>query len=129
MKLSNVSFFCGWANSIKEKALPAKTAFRLAKLVSQYEKDYEMYNNLVANYLNAAARHDENGRIVQSENGGIVIDEGKFEELQKQIHELEEQEVDEPNKLFKFDSEDLKQFGNFTTAEMIGLLPFISENG
>lgn len=129
MKLSNVSFFCGWANSIKEKALPAKTAFRLAKLLSQYEKDYEAYNKVVADCLNEAAKHDESGRIVQSDNGGIVIDDGKFDELQKQIQELEGQEVDEPNALFKFDNDDLKQFGNFTASDMLGLLPFIREDG
>lgn len=128
MKLSNVSFFCGWANSIKEKALPAKTAFRLAKLLSQYEKDYETYNKIVAEHLNNAAKHDENGRIVQSENGGIVIDDDKFKEFRVQIQGLEGQEVEEPNKIFKFDSDDLKQLGDFTASDMLGLLPFIRED-
>lgn len=78
---------------IHSKPMPARAAFKVARLIRELDKENEMFDKQRIEIVNKYAKHDENGQIIE-ENNQILIDEDKFAEFQEEINSLLSTEVE-----------------------------------
>ena len=79
---------------IKDLSFPIKTSYSLAKLGQALEKEIPFYDSEISKIINTYGERDENGNLVQIENGNIKIQSEKIDECAKKINELGELQVE-----------------------------------
>lgn len=85
---NNVDYF-------SNTTLPLKTAYKLNKIKKAVEKETEFYGEKFQEILDTYAQKEENGNYVMSEDGTqILIVEGKVDECNKALDELQSMEVE-----------------------------------
>ena len=105
--------------------LPLKVAYKLNKLKKAVEAEGEFYTNKFHEIVDTYAKKDENGEVVFSEDGNqIMIQDGKVEECNNALSDLQELTVEVDNCNLTIDD-----FGDnieCTPEELETLMPFLS---
>lgn len=125
MKIQELQAFSNVYKKIKTCTFPIKTTYQLVKLGKKIEEDLNFYQETYTNIIKDYGQVDENGEYIFSEDGSsIIIIEGKQEECQEKVRELENFEIDLSEFTFSIDD-----FSNveLTPEELNALLPIISE--
>lgn len=78
---------------IKDLSFPIKTSYSLAKLGQALEKEIPFYDSEISKIINTYGERDENGNLVQIENGNIKIQSEKIDECAQKMNELGELQV------------------------------------
>ena len=105
--------------------LPLKVAYKLNKLKKAIEVEGEFYANKFQEIVDTYAKKDENGQVVFSDDGNqIIIQDGKVEECNKALNDLQELTVEIDNCNLTIDD-----FGDdiqCTPEELEALMPFLN---
>lgn len=114
-------------SKINKEKFSLKTSYRLARLFESLQKEADRYEELTKNAILNYAKKDDEGEpiITKSEQGeSVEIDPVDQIKLVKEIHELNNNEIEIEDCYFTFDD-----FGNLSISieEIKGLLPFIKE--
>lgn len=105
--------------------LPLKGAYKINKIRKAIEKEGEFYSSKFQEIVNTYAKKDDNGDIVFSEDGEqIIIQDGKIEECNQALSELQKLEVEIDN--YNLTIEDLGENLECTPDELDALMPFLS---
>ena len=105
--------------------LPVFIAYKLMKLLKGLEEDVNFYRTKMSEIIDEYAENDPNGQALQSQNGGVIIQNGKVDECNAKIKELEEMPV-EDNGDIKFALDELAPI-NFSINEMLSLECYIEQ--
>ena len=105
--------------------LPVFIAYKLMKLLKGLEEDVNFYRTKMSEIIDEYAEKDQNGQALQSQNGGVIIQNGKVDECNAKIKELEEMPV-EDNGDIKFALDELAPI-NFSINEMLSLECYIEQ--
>ena len=105
--------------------LPVFIAYKLMKLLNGLEEDVNFYRTKMSEIIDEYAEKDPNGQALQSQNGGVIIQNGKVDECNAKIKELEEMPV-EDNGDIKFALDELAPI-NFSINEMLSLECYIEQ--
>ena len=105
--------------------LPVFIAYKLMKLLKGLEEDVNFYRTKMSEIIDEYAEKDPNGQALQSQNGGVIIQNGKVDECNAKIKELEEMPV-EDNGVIKFALDELAPI-NFSINEMLSLECYIEQ--
>ena len=104
--------------------LPLKVAYKLNKLKKAIEVEGEFYANKFQEIVDTYAKKNENGQVVFSDDGNqIIIQDGKVEECNKALNDLQELTVEIDNCNLTIDD-----FGDdiqCTPEELEALMPFL----
>ena len=104
---------------------PVFIAYKLMKLLKGLEEDVNFYRTKMSEIIDEYAEKDPNGQALQSQNGGVIIQNGKVDECNAKIKELEEMPV-EDNGDIKFALDELAPI-NFSINEMLSLECYIEQ--
>lgn len=105
--------------------LPLKVAYKLNKLKKAIETEGEFYTNKFQEIVNTYAKKDENGELVFSEDGNqIMIQDGKVEECNQALMDLQELTVEIDNCNLTID--DFGDNVECTPDELEALMPFLN---
>ena len=114
---NNGEFFAG-------ASLPLKGAYKLNKIKKAVEKEGEFYTEKFQEIVDTYAKKDDNGELVFSEDGNqIMIQEGKIEECNQALADLQELEVEVEN--YGLTLDDLGDNLECTPEELEALMPFM----
>ena len=114
---NNGNFFSG-AN------LPLKGAYKINKIRKAVEKESEFYTEKFQEIVNEYAQKDEQGEVKFSDDGTqILIQDGKIEECNKALEDLQGLEVEIDN--YGLTLEDLGDNVECTPEELEALMPFM----
>lgn len=105
--------------------LPVFIVYKLMKLLKGLEEDVNFYRTKMSEIIDEYAEKDPNGQALQSQNGGVIIQNGKVDECNAKIKELEEMPV-EDNGDIKFALDELAPI-NFSINEMLSLECYIEQ--
>ncbi len=105
--------------------LPLKVAYKLNKLKKAIETEGEFYRTKFQEIVDTYAKKDENGEVVFSEDGNqIMIQDGKIEECNQALVDLQELTVEIDNCNLTID--DFGDDVECTPDELDALMPFLS---
>lgn len=90
-------------DKIKDKKFNLQTQYKILKLIKAIEEEDEIMNQSVLKIANEYAEKDEIGQIIQSEDGGIKIDQNKKNELTLALNELNTAELQLPDIYFNLE--------------------------
>ena len=111
-------------NFFGDTNLPLKGAYKINKIRKAVEKESEFYSEEFQKIINKYAKKDDDGNIIFSENGEqIMIQDGKAEECNQAVMELQKLEAEIDNCNLKI--EDLGEELECTPYELEALMPFI----
>ena len=82
--LNNAEIF----RELSAKALPVKTAFKIARLIRELDKENTTFDESRRQIIEKYAERDENGRIKQTPEGNIQLQQDKIEECNNELVEL-----------------------------------------
>lgn len=104
--------------------LPFSLGYKIMKVLKATEDDLNFYQGEVNRIIEACAERTPEGGIVRTPDGHARIQNGKADECNKMIRELESTEVAEPN--IKFTTEELSTI-QFTVDELFALDHYIQQ--
>lgn len=108
--------------------LPILLSYKLSKILKETEKDYEFYDKNLSDIIRAHGELDENGNLIWVNDNSIKIKEGKEEDCQKALNELDNIQVDFPQIYFTLeDLTTLNSHIELNSEEVKRILPFIQE--
>lgn len=105
--------------------LPVFIAYKLMKLLKGLKEDVDFYRTKMSEIIDEYAEKDPNGQALQSQNGSVIIQNGKVDECNAKIKELEEMPVGD-NGDIKFALDELAPI-NFSINEMLSLECYIEQ--
>jgi len=88
--LNNVQIF----REISMKALPIKTAFRVARLIRELDKESATFDESRRIIIEKYAERDENGEMKQTEEGNIILQQDKITECNNELNDLLNTEIE-----------------------------------
>lgn len=100
-------------------------AYKLMKLLKSLEEDVTFYRTKMSEIIDEYSEKDPNGQALQSQNGGVIIQNGKVDECNAKIKELEEMPVEDKGDI-KFTLEELAPI-NFSINELLSLECYIQQ--
>ena len=109
---------------IGQTKISSKLAYKIMRFCKSVAADEEFYNNKRNEIINEYAVRDENGAIVQSDDGVVNIMQDKIPEANAALMELNGVEVEAPN--IKFALSELEEL-KLSVADMFALDAFIEE--
>ena len=105
--------------------LPLKVAYKLNKIKKAVEENGEFYVTKFQEIIDTYAKKDENGQPVFNDEGDqIMIQEGKIDECNKALEELQELTVEIDN--FNLSIDDFGDDVECTPKDLETLMPFLS---
>ena len=105
--------------------LPLKVAYKLNKLKTSITNESEFYSNKFQEIVDKFAKKDDNGNIVFSDDGEqIMIAEGKIDECNKELEDLQKLTVEIDNQNLTID--DFGDGVECTPEELEVLMPFLN---
>lgn len=110
--------------SRSEEAIPAVTAYKFMKILSDTFFASEQYATEVNKILDEYAEKTSDGNFITGDGGGVKIKEGMSEECKNKITELNDREIFF-NTIY-LTLQDLAPL-KFTVKEMAAIIPFIKE--
>ena len=109
----------------EDTVIPLKGAYKINKIKKNVEKEAEFYSEKFQGIVDTYAKKDENGNPEFSEDGNqILIQEGKIEECNNALEELQNLEVDVEN--YDLTIDDLGEGVEITPDRLEALMPFFS---
>ena len=109
----------------EDTVIPLKGAYKINKIKKNVEKEAEFYSEKFQGIVDTYAKKDENGNPEFSEDGNqILIQEGKIEECNNALEELQNLEVDVEN--YDLTIDDLGEGVEITPDKLEALMPFFS---
>lgn len=118
----------GFENSddfFEDTVIPLKGAYKINKIKKNVEKEADFYREKFQGIVDAYAKKDENGNPEFSEDGNqILIQEGKIEECNNALEELQNLEVEIEN--YDLTIDDLGEGVKITPDRLEALMPFFS---
>lgn len=108
---------------IHSKPMPARTAFKVARLIRELDKENEMFDKQRIDIVTRYAKRDENGDMVE-ENNQVLIDDDKMQQFQDEFNALLDTEVEVNAE--KLDIEDLGDI-ELAPKQIMNLEKFINE--
>jgi len=105
--------------------LPVFIAYKLMKLLKRLEDDVNFYRTKMSEIIDEYSEKDPNGQALQSQNGGVIIQNGKADECNNKIKELEEMQVEDVSDI-KFTLDELAPI-NFSVNELLSLEYYIEQ--
>ncbi len=105
--------------------LPVFIAYKLMKLLKGFGRRREFYRKKMSEIIDEYAEKDPNGQALQSQNGSVIIQNGKVDECNSKIKELEDIQVENSGEI-KFTLEELAPI-NFSINEMLFLECYIEQ--
>lgn len=108
---------------IHSKPMPARTAFKVARLIRELDKENEMFDKQRIDIVTRYAKRDENGDMIE-ENNQVLIDDDKMQQFQDEFNALLDTEVEVNAE--KLDIEDLGDI-ELTPKQIMNLEKFINE--
>lgn len=124
MKITNVLEFKTLYETIKDKKLPIKVSYKMAKLLQQLEMEINFYQEKIAAIVQEYGKKDERGNLVTVESGVFEIQEGKLSECNAKIEELAALEIQPIDIKFSFDELETLEL---SIQEINCLMPFLEE--
>ena len=104
--------------------LKGRTAFQVSKILKKLEEELNLFNSTRVELIKKYSKVDENGEIIQDENGNVKLQEDKLNDFNNEIAELLNTPIEiNSGKIKLVDIEDI----NFTPAEMMALEELIEE--
>jgi hypothetical protein len=103
MKLQTIETLHSSLTQLKSQEMPLRLSYKFSKLLSKIEKDSEFFTEKTREVILKYAEKDENGDLVQTEDGNIRIQTGKIEEANKAMMELNDIEVEDIDITFTLD--------------------------
>ena len=123
--MDQIIAFRNSGNIFGDATLPLKVAYKLNKLKKAVEAEGEFYTNKFQEIVDNYAKKDENGEVVFSEDGSqIMIQDGKIEECNQALNDLQELTVEIDNCNLTID--DFGDDVECTPEELEALMPFLS---
>lgn len=118
--LNNAEVF----REISAKTLPVKTAFKVARLIRELDKENATFDESRRKIIEKYAEREESGEIKQTSEGNIVIQPDKIEECNREMIELLNTTID-----INADKLNIDALGDIelTPTQMLGLEAFIEE--
>ena len=110
-------------NIDQTKSISAPLAYKIMKLMKNTQNDCDFYQEKFNAILTEYGEKDDNGQLIQ-ENNGIKIQDGKMEECTSKVNELNNTEIELPK--IKFTLEELKPY-NFSVIDMAKIDELIQE--
>ena len=110
-------------NIDQTESISAPLAYKIMKLIKSTQNDCDFYQEKFNAILTEYGEKDDNGQLIQ-ENNGIKIQDGKMEECTSKVNELNNTEIELPK--IKFTLEELKPY-NFSVIDMAKIDEFIQE--
>lgn len=111
-------------NFFSNANIPLKGAYKINKIKKAVEKENEFYSQKFQEILNQYAKKDENGNFIfTADETQIEIENGKIEECNKALEDLQNLEVEIDN--YNLSLEDLGDDLNCTPDELEALMPFM----
>ena len=101
-------------NIDQTESISAPLAYKIMKLMKNTQNDCDFYQEKFNAILTEYGEKDDNGQLIQ-ENNGIKIQDGKMEECTSKVNELNNTEIELPK--IKFTLEELKPY-NFSVIDM-----------
>lgn len=90
LKMSNIIALKGVCENLKSQKTSVKTAYKISKILSAVEKEFEFYQTKFMEIINEYSEKDENGQPVMIDGGnGVKINPEKIAEAQTKMVELE----------------------------------------
>ncbi len=90
LKMSNIILLKGVCENLKSQKTSVKTAYKISKILSAVEKEFEFYQTKFVEIINEYAEKDENGQPIMTDSGnGVKISPEKITEAQTKMFELE----------------------------------------
>lgn len=124
-KITSFQDFATFYDFVKDKPIPLKTAYRLAKLAKTAEENLGFYRDKFQALLAQYGEKDENGNFVYTEdNTGIRLKPDTQAEFAEKMNELDTLEVEVAD--IKFDLEEFDGL-EIPPATLIPILPFIND--
>lgn len=118
---STLSIFQGANN----KKMPIRTAYKMAKLITKLESDVNFYRTKFSEILDEYCLRDDNGNYVMVDDGlAYKIQEGREQECQSRISELDNLQIELPDIKFTLDELD---YLSLTPEEVREIMVFIEE--
>lgn len=118
--LNNAEIF----RELSTKSLPVKTAFKVARLIRELDKENITFDESRRQIIEKYAERDENGIIKQTPEGNIQLQPDKIEECNSELVELLNTTIE-----INVDKISIDALGDIkiTPAQMINLEAFIEE--
>lgn len=110
-------------NIDQTESISAPLAYKIMKLMKNTQNDCDFYQEKFNAILTEYGEKDDNGQLIQ-ENNGIKIQDGKMEECTSKVNELNNTEIELPK--IKFTLEELKPY-NFSVIDMAKIDELIQE--
>lgn len=108
----NISYNIGSAikNVLQEcidKKMPVKTSYKIMKIIKAIEEEEVFFANKMQEIINEYGEKDENGNYIQTGENSIKIKDGKIEECNAKINELNSIEIKIPDYKISLDELEL----------------------
>lgn len=110
-------------NIDQTESISAPLAYKIMKLMKNTQNDCDFYQEKFNAILTEYGEKDDNGQLIQ-ENNGIKIQDGKMEECTSKVNELNNTEIELPK--IKFTLEELEPY-NFSVIDMAKIDELIQE--
>ena len=110
---------CG---SLVETKMPIEISYKIMKIIQAIEREENFFSKKMNEIIQEFGDKKENGELIFLENGNIKIKDGKEQECQKEIKELNELEIELPD--YKIKLEDLNNI-SLSPKEIYSLDPIL----
>lgn len=110
-------------NKLLDKECKAKVAYWIAKLVTEINKEYTIFNDTRKKLIEKYGKRDEEGNLITI-NDNFELQEEYIQEFNEQINELLNETVE--LNINPIDINDLEEF-KFKPNEMALLMPFVKK--
>lgn len=125
LKMKQVTELQNLFDTMQNKILPIKTAYKLSKIKNKTTEEIDFYKKQFTEIINIYALRDDSGQYVYSEHqDGIQIQPKKEKECNQKIEELQNLNVTFPDITFQLDELDSVQL---TIDGINALIPFIED--
>ena len=109
---------------ISNKSVPVKTAFRIARLIRELDKENATFDESRRKIVEKYAERDEAGGMKQTEDGNVILQQNKIAECNGEMIDLLNTTIEiNAEKLHIDDLGDIE----LTPTQMLGLEAFIEE--
>lgn len=122
VKLSNIIDSTEALKALMTKPLKARTAFAVARIAREVEKEYNLFNQSRTELIQKYGEKDENGELKVTEEGNYTVSKDNIAEFNTSFQELLDTEIEVNAEPVSMD--DLGDV-DFTPNEVLNLEAFI----
>lgn len=126
MKISQIINAKRAFSNYLDAKMPPSVAYKIMKLVRAVESEEAFYKKELQKLIEQYGKRNEDGSLVATEDGNVLLSEGTLQECRQKVNELEALDVDAPNISFTLDE---LSCVSMTVREMDAISVFISDDG